>query len=172
MNELRKIAYKVLLLIWDILVFAYQIVRKIILPNRRRKGNVLSSLLTFAVGLLERIVSFEKSLLRQPVVFTHKYVRQALVIAAAFLFLISSFEWTVGQHPVSPIDEMQAVAVDEPTAKGPAVISPQQFTATAAVPATPRNFFAPRRVSSPPRPSLSERSVTAKKYLRLGILRI
>ena len=170
MNELRKIAYKVILLIWDVLVFTYQIVRKIILPNRRRKGNILSSLLSLFVGLMERILSFEKSILRQPVVFTHKYVRQALVIAAAFLFLISSFEWTVDQHPVSPIDEMQAVAVDEPAAKGSTIITSQQFTTSVSVPAG--KFLAPGRVFSPTQPSLSEGSVTTKKYLRFGVFRI
>jgi len=172
MNELRKIAYKVLLLIWDILVFAYQIVKKIILPNRRRKGNVLSSLLTFAVGLLERIISFEKSLLRQPVVFTHKYVRQGSIIAVAFLFLLSSFEWTVGQSSMAPVNETQAITADRPAPDVPTLLSVRRMTATAVVLAPAWNFFAPGRVFSPPQPSPSEGSVTAKKYLRFGVFRI
>jgi hypothetical protein len=96
MKEVQKIAQRVLLLLMDILVFTWQIVREVILPTRSRKGNVLSSLLTFFVGLIERVVSFEKSILRRPVVFTHKYVKQGLIVAVGFLFLLSSFEWTVG----------------------------------------------------------------------------
>lgn len=96
MKEVRKIAQKVLILVLDILLFTWQVVRRVLLPTRSRKGNVLSSLLTFFVGLLDRIVSFEKSILQRPVIFTHKYVKQGLVIAVGFLFLLSSFEWTIG----------------------------------------------------------------------------
>src|ERR1700750_1109546 len=96
MKEVQKIAHKVFVLGVDILLFTWQVVRRVILPNRTRKGNLLSSLLTFVLGLLERAVSFEKSILQRPVVFTHKYVKQGLIIAVGFLFLLSSFEWTVG----------------------------------------------------------------------------
>src|SRR5258708_16864757 len=92
MNQARKIVYKIILLLIDILVFTYQIVRKVVLPARRRKGNILSSLLTFFVGLIERVMSFEKSILRQPVVFTHKYVKQTLIFTVGFLFLLFSIE--------------------------------------------------------------------------------
>ena len=96
MKEVQKIAQKVFVLVLDILLFTWQVVRRVLLPTRSRKGNVLSSLLTFFVGLLERIVTFEKSILQRPVIFTHKYVKQGLVIAVGFLFLLSSFEWTIG----------------------------------------------------------------------------
>ena len=95
-KEVQKLLRKVLILLLDILLFTWQVVRRVILPTRSRKDNVLSSLLTFFLGLLERIVSFEKSILQRPVVFTHKYVKQGLIIAVGFLFLLSSFEWTVG----------------------------------------------------------------------------
>lgn len=95
-KAVQKIAQKVLVFLLDILLFTWQVVRRVILPTRSRKGNVLSSLLTFFVGLLERVVTFEKSILQRPVVFTHKYVKQGLIIAVGFLFLLSSFEWTVG----------------------------------------------------------------------------
>jgi hypothetical protein len=84
-KEVKKITQKVLILLLDILILTRQVVRRVILPARSRKGNLLSSLLTFFVELLERIVSFEKSLLQRPVVFTHKYVRQGLIIAVGFL---------------------------------------------------------------------------------------
>jgi hypothetical protein len=116
MKEVRKITHKVILLLMDILVFTYQVVRKVILPTRRRKGNILSSLLTFFVGLMERVVSFERSVVRQPVVFTHKYVKQGLIIAVGFLFLLSSVEWTVGQPGTAAVNETQAVVASEPQA--------------------------------------------------------
>jgi hypothetical protein len=96
MKETKKIGQKIVILLLDILIFTWQVVRRVLLPTGSRKGNVLSSLLTFFVGLLERIVTFEKSILQRPVVFTHKYVKQGLIIAIGFLFLLSSFEWTIG----------------------------------------------------------------------------
>jgi hypothetical protein len=114
MKEVRKITHKVILLLMDILVFTYQIVRKVILPTLRRKGNILSSLLAFFVGLLERAVSFERSIARQPVVFSHKYVRQGLVIAVGFLFLLSSVEWTVGLPGNAAVKATQTVVTGEP----------------------------------------------------------
>jgi hypothetical protein len=170
MNDLKKITGKVVLLLWDILIFTYQIIRKIILPNRRRKGNILSSLLSFFVGFIERILTFEQSILRQPFVFTHKYVRQALVIATTFLFLISSLEWTVVQHPASSIDETQAVVVDVPATNSPLASSEQQFAPPAPAPAG--NVFALRPVSTLPPPPLSRVTITTKKYLRFVVFRI
>src|SRR5260221_12962225 len=104
MKKVSKISNKAILLLVDfilllidILVFTYQTIRALILPTRRRKGNILSSLLSFFVGLLEKAISFEKSVLCQPVVFKHNYVKQVLVLAAVYLFSFSylvSCGWT------------------------------------------------------------------------------
>src|SRR5579863_6959552 len=111
MKEVQKIAQNVLILLLDILLFTWQVIRRVLLPTRSRKGNVLSSLLNFFVGLLERVVSFEKSILERPVVFTHKYVKQGLIIAVGFLFLLSSFEWTIGTPTeMAPNGTPEAVA--------------------------------------------------------------
>src|SRR5580692_1638580 len=90
MRAVQKIAQKVLVLLLDILLFTWHVVRRVLLPTRNRKGNVLSSLLTFFVWLVERIMSFEQSILQRPVIFSHKYVKQALVIAVGFLMSRSS----------------------------------------------------------------------------------
>src|SRR5258708_9524311 len=139
MNEARKIVYKIILLLIDILVFTYQIVRKVVLPARRRKGNILSSLLTFFVGLIERVMSFEKSILRQPVVFTHKYVKQALILAVGFLFLLSSVEWTAEHSSAATVNETQAVIIDEPADDAVSVLTQRQVNASLQIP--PRDFI-------------------------------
>src|SRR5258708_3709623 len=126
MKEVQKITYKVILLLIDILVFTYQIVRKVILPTRRRKGNVLSSLLSFFVGLLERILSFEKSILRQPFVCKNRYVKQALILATTFLFLLSSIEWTAGQASFTRVNEAQSVVANEPAVNAVRVLTKRQ----------------------------------------------
>src|SRR5258708_31534459 len=103
MKKVSKISNKAILLLVDfilllidILVFTYQTIRALILPTRRRKGNILSSLLSFFVGLLEKAISSEKSVLCQPVVFKHKYVKQVLVLAAGFFFFFFFLLLVVG----------------------------------------------------------------------------
>ena len=168
MKEVQKIAQKVLVLVLDILLFTWQVVRRVLLPTRSRKGNVLSSLLTFFVGLLERIVSFEKSILQRPVIFTHKYVKQGLVIAVGFLFLLSSFEWTIG-----PSTDMAANGSPEVVACAPAIATARTVT--------------PRRVglsvigpkgavlvahSYIPALDLAGPPLMGRRWLRFGIFRI
>jgi len=169
MKEIQKIAQKVLILLLDILMFTWQVVRRVILPARGRKGNVLSSLLTFFVGLLERIVSFEKSILQQPVIFTHKYVKQGLIIAVGFLFLLSSFEWTIGPSPDASGNGSPEMVACAQAIRPVRTVTPQRQNVSVAVPTgmiVAARFFLPlssARTGPPP---------VAKKWLRLGVLRI
>jgi hypothetical protein len=167
MKEIQKIAQKVLVLLMDILMFTWQVVRRVILPTRSRKGNVLSSLLTFIVGLLERIVSFEKSILQRPVVFTHKHVKQGLVIAVVFLFLLSSFEWTIGP------------STDIPVNGSPEVVACAQV-GTSVWTATRRRDFSDIVVSTRaatshsyiPALSLAGPPLLGRRWLRFGVFRV
>ncbi len=163
MNQARKIVYKIILLLIDILVFTYQIVRKVVLPARRRKGNILSSLLTFFVGLIERVMSFEKSILRQPVVFTHKYVKQALILAVGFLFLLSSIEWTAEHSSAATVNETQAVIIHSPADDAVTVLTQRQVNASIQIPA---GDFIPGYLSPDFSYPLPDEPVTVKKWLR------
>jgi len=168
LNAFQKIAKKVLALGLDILLFTWQVVRRVMLPNRNRKGNVLSSLLTFFVGLLERIVSFENSILQRPVVFTHKYVKQGLIIAVGFLFLLSSVEWTIGP----PVDDA-GYSSPEVVACAPVMAAAQ----TASLRRVDFSVVAPSGAgvaahSFIPSLSLAGPPLTGKKWLRLRVFRI
>jgi len=169
MRAVQKIAQKVPALLLDILSFTWQVVRRVMLPTRSRKGNVLSSLLIFFVGLLERVVSFEKSILQRPVVFTHKYVKQGLIIAVGLLFLLSSFEWTIG-----PSTSMSANGSPEVIAYTPAALSPKAVARSRAV----ISFIAPPGIVTPPSfvptSSLfgSGPPVMGKRWLRFKVFRI
>jgi hypothetical protein len=168
MKEIQKIAQKVLTLLLDILVFTWLVVRRVILPTRNRKGNLLSSLLTFFIGLLERIVSFEKSVLQRPVVFTHRYVKQGLMITVGFLFLLSSFEWTIGLSPFgaangSPeVVACASVAASDQTATTQRVDSSRVLPSGAGV--ATQSFI--------PSLSLTGPSIVGKRWLRLRVFRI
>jgi|SRR6185312_15012672 len=100
MQEIKKIINKVLLLILDVALFTFQTIQQVILPNSKRKGNILSSLLIFFVGIVERLGSFEYGVFRVPNLLKQKYIKRSLLIIAGLLFLLSFFEWT-GEKNVS-----------------------------------------------------------------------
>jgi hypothetical protein len=170
LKEVQKTIRRVILLLLDILVFTYDILRKVILPTRRRKGNILSSLLSFFVGLVDRVLSFEKSILPQPVVLKQRYVKQALMIAVGFLFLLSSLEWSVEQRPVVISDETPAIVVDEIKADTTQVLSPAQLHSPVRI--TLVSLFTPALASSETFFLLSGGTFTVRRYVRYRNFRI
>ena len=152
----------------DILIFTWQVVRRVILPTRSRKGNVLSSLLTFIVGLLERAVTFEKSIVQRPVVFTHKYVKQGLIIAVGFLFLLSSFEWTIGSSGNAVGNGSPEVVACAPVTATPQRAKSRHMDFSVVVPSDAgvavRYYIPSLGLTGPP--------VTGRKWLRLRVFRI
>jgi hypothetical protein len=97
MNELKKILIKLLVLLADILLFGFNTVKQVVLPNRKRKGNLLSSLFIFFMGIIERLNCFEHGIFRTATFFKKKYVRQVIFIIGGILFLLSLFELTGDQ---------------------------------------------------------------------------
>jgi hypothetical protein len=93
MLEIKKIIYKILLIILDIALFTFQTARQLVLPNTKRKGNILSSLFIFFIGIVERLNHFEHGFFKIANIFKLKYLKQTVLIVAAFLFFLSSFEW-------------------------------------------------------------------------------
>ena len=94
MIRLKYFLNTVFLFLFDIILLAIGVIKQIVLPNRRRKGNILNSILVFFIGLVEILNHFEYGIFQMSKVFKHRYVRQGVIIATAFLFLLSSFEWT------------------------------------------------------------------------------
>lgn len=182
MKEARKIGLKVICLIFDMLVFTYQIVSKVILPTRRRKGNILSSLLSFFVGLIERVLSFEKSILCRSVVCKHKYVKQALILTAGFLFLLSSVEWTISLSSRPAVIESQKPVSPEKVATSSIILKQDEAR---CAPKSARSFYAIHYLSPDlllyplfdkgvifNRGDIFDGTVALKRYLRCRILRI
>lgn len=96
MQEIKKIISKIFVLVLDILLFAFRILKQIVLPGKKRKGNILSSLFVFFVGTIERLFPFEHGFFKMAAIFKLKYLRQGVIIIGALLFLLSSFEWAGG----------------------------------------------------------------------------
>jgi hypothetical protein len=94
MTEIKKIISKVILLIIDILRFGYDTAKQVILPRKRKRGNLLSSLFIFFVGIVERLDNFEHGVFHMTILLRRKYIKQGLLVLAGLLFILSSFEWT------------------------------------------------------------------------------
>ena len=93
-EEIKKIILKVWQLLIDIIFFGYRIVKQITLPTKEKKGNLLSSVFIFFVGIIERIGNFEYGVFHMTNLLRRKYIKQSLLIVASLLFLLSSLEWT------------------------------------------------------------------------------
>ncbi|HZI69416.1 MAG: hypothetical protein ACTHK8_02190 [Ginsengibacter sp.] len=93
MQPVKKIACKVSILLLEIILLVITTAGDLILPGKKRKGNILSSLFDFFVGSIEILNRFEIGLFQVAKIFRQKHVKQAIVIASAFLFLLTTFEW-------------------------------------------------------------------------------
>lgn len=98
MTDLKKIASKVFVLLLDIVLLTISIIKHIVLPNRKRKGNILNSVFVFFIGTVEILNRFEHGVFQMTKIFRHRYIRQGVIIISTFLFLLSSFEWANGQE--------------------------------------------------------------------------
>lgn len=115
MVRVKKIITELLLLAADILLLLCQTVTDIVLPGRRRKGNILTNVFLFFASLVESLVAFEKSLFRSPFLFNRKYIRQGIFIFSWLLFVLSYLEWpgpirTTDAGMVSLVEEKDPVA--------------------------------------------------------------
>jgi cytochrome c biogenesis protein CcdA len=94
MKEIKNIICKIFVLVIDVLVFTYKTIGQIVLPTRKTKGNLLSSLFIFFIGIIERLNLFEHGIFSIPAFFRKRYVKQFIFIIGFILFLLSLFEWT------------------------------------------------------------------------------
>lgn len=98
MTIIKKIMYEIIVLVFKIVLFILQILKQLVLPTRKRKGNILSSLFVFFVGTIGILNCFESGFFRLSDLFRQKHIRQGVLIVSVFLFLLSSLEWSAKQE--------------------------------------------------------------------------
>lgn len=94
MKQLKKIITAVTILFRDAFFFMKSLLMHLVLPGRKRKGNILSSVFVFFVGTVELLGRFEKEAFQMAALVKQKHVRKGVIAFTAFLFLLSSVEWT------------------------------------------------------------------------------
>jgi hypothetical protein len=114
MQAAGKISLAILNFITDVLLLSYKMINRLVLPSRRRKGNLLTSLFILTTCILERLVTIERDILRKPLLFRNRHIRQGLQIAAAVFIFVSSFEWS-GER-VNPCNH--AITCNNPASSG------------------------------------------------------
>ena len=182
----------------NLLGLCYRVVRQLVLPGRRRSGNLLSSLFLLFAGLTEQLINCRQALLRLPWTYTgriparstliaawlysKRYIRLGMLIATWALFILASLEWSgPEQPPVAPANAQSATIAGRESRSEPAVVS------TRAVPtrAVPTRAVSPRLTKEYPSPVATEETacrpaytialsqpVAAKRWLLLRTLRI
>ena len=99
MDHLKQISSKVLKIVLTIFLLTHSTIKQLVLPSKKVKGNVLSSLFVFFIDFIEQLGSFEHGVFSIRVLFKHKYTRQVVLLFSILLCLLSSFEWS-GEIPV------------------------------------------------------------------------
>ena len=94
MQNVKNIVKGTWFLLINILLTGYGLFKKIILPGRNRKGNVLGSVFLWFIDMVEKVIAFEKEIFHSSRIIKNRFVKQGLMIATVFLFLVSSIEWT------------------------------------------------------------------------------
>lgn len=122
MQKLRPYIPIVTKLIIDLLVMGYVIGRKVVLPNRRRKGNLLYSIFLLFTTLTERSIAFKQALTKTPLRFGKKYIRLAVLFVTWGLCVLASLEWS--GTPATTSDHAPMVATSVASTQMAAVQAP------------------------------------------------
>jgi hypothetical protein len=128
-----------------------RVINQVVLPNRKRKGNLLSSLFHLFTGLTEQVISFGNAVVCIPRAagkpfmgqaalgkawtFSRRYLRQGMLIAAWALFILSSLEW-VGPNNFSrepAASEQQDGLAAQPAQRQDIAIREESRTPVAAI---------------------------------------
>ena len=120
MKEIKEIFIKITLLCFDILLFTYHVGRRLVLPGKKKKGNILSSLFDFFVGTIKKVSQFEHRSFRMTAILSQKYIRKMVVVLASALLLLSSCEWVnneiqAGNKAATQIEHLSQTATKKET---------------------------------------------------------
>lgn len=92
MHEIFSISKKLWQLLLQVITLTMGLSRQAVLPNRKRKGNLLNTLFLFFIGLIENIRQFEHRNFKMADLLQNKLVRKGLMLVTFLLFFLTSFE--------------------------------------------------------------------------------
>lgn len=92
MREIFSISKKLWRLLLRLVVLTIGLGKQTILPNRKRKGNLLNVLFLFYIGLIESVRDFEHHSFKMANLLQNRLARKGLMLVTFLLFFLTSFE--------------------------------------------------------------------------------
>ena len=80
------------MLVIELVFFSIAVTSQIILPGKKTKGNLLTTLFIFFSSLLERIGHVQYNGCGLRILTEKKHARKLLLVVASFIFFLFSFE--------------------------------------------------------------------------------
>ena len=74
------------------MLLLFQLSKQIVLPNRKRKGNLLNVLFLLYIGIIETIQHFEHRQFKMADWFQNRLKRKGLMLCTFLLFFLTSYE--------------------------------------------------------------------------------
>jgi len=115
-----------------------RVTQQLVLPGRRRPGNLLSSLFLLFIGLAEDAIALRRALIRIPLaldvrlparerldaawIYSKRYLRLGVVAAAWILFILSSLEWSRAGAAPAPDQPATTAATATAVTKADAIV--------------------------------------------------
>ena len=165
---MKQLGKKIGGLIIDIVLFAYKMSKQVVVPTKKRKGNVLSSLLVFFIGIIERLNHFEHGFFNMAIILKQKHIKKGILIIGVILFFLASFEWTQERKIENNTSSACTEQFSKTAATGTATIKSQQIVAYSAITALNKQNPVPQRIPQ----QFNALSSSVKKYLFIHSLRI
>lgn len=104
MNGWNNLIKKIWLLVLDIFQLTISLGSEIVLPKKKEKGNLLSTLFLFFIALVEKLHGFEHGAFKMNTFFRNRYIKTGLVLIAGLLFFLTSYEYS--SLPLKPLKEV------------------------------------------------------------------
>lgn len=92
MQELLTISKKLWRLLLQVVMLTIGLGKQTILPNRKRKGNLLNVLFLFYIGMIENIRQFEHRNFKMADLLQNSLVRKGLILLTFLLFFLTCYE--------------------------------------------------------------------------------
>lgn len=173
-EKIHTISAKTILFIKAIWLLARRVTNQVILPNRNRKGNILSSILLLFVSLTDLVANFSWGISIDFITRWKHYeylrclLKKSVLIAGCFLFLLSSFEWSYNTQP--GLKETGSFVSIEQQVTAP--FSKQAITYRSFSQKSTQTKWEPANTSKPPNNKKRAPSIILKIYLQNCYFRI
>ena len=89
---MKNLSIKIWSLFIDLFLIVCQTIKQVMLPDRKRKGNVITSLFILFINIIKRLNHFEYGVFSMAKILKQKYIQQPILIIGGILLMLSFIE--------------------------------------------------------------------------------